>query len=156
MANTYADVIYDDFALAFNYSPLNWFTPDTAPRDFASVPFLDTLVDGTYHATGTVNASCTVSFSGESIRLYGVVGTAGGNYQIDLSQSGGALPSTVIKSSYAAVNTSNAVLFEQTGLNASQSYAVTITNLGDQGNSSIGTQLMLDYGVVSARIGGPG
>ncbi|KAM0752039.1 hypothetical protein T439DRAFT_199691 [Meredithblackwellia eburnea MCA 4105] len=141
-------VTLDDFSTIFAYSGL-WTAPDTSTTNFpGSDSFLLSLVDGTYHRTSSVNSSVSLNFTGLSISLYGVAGPNAGYYDVTLD---GASATSAPVNAYSPTNSSNHLLFSKTGLSSGQ-HSITLTNRGSNGNSTMGSELWLDYGQVLTTV----
>lgn len=158
----------DDFAANFNWSSA-WTAPDTSTVGYPNGDsFLTTLVDGTYHET-SVNSQTTLSFAGEllpgpigclkltqytkgsALYLYGVAGPSQGFYTVNLDHGATSAP----LSAFASANSSNHLLWSASDL-AEGDHTLEITNLGQNGNSSVGDSLLIDYALLTTIAGAEG
>lgn len=164
-ASLLVNATLDDFASAFSYSSA-WTAPDTSARGYPNGDtFLSTLVDGTYHAASSPNQTTALSFSGKlscaidrghrahscllgsAVYLYGVAGPSQGFYSLTLDGRSTSAP----LSAFASSNISNTLLWSASDL-SSDPHTLEITNLGQNGNSSVGNALLIDYALVTAVI----
>jgi hypothetical protein len=104
--------------------------------------------DGTVHITSQPSAYVNLSFVGTDIYLYGSSGPSSGSYSVTLDGQT-ALPS----SAYAAENsTLPYLLYSASNLSASEAHSLQLTNLGNEGNTTIGTDLLFDYALLTVPI----
>jgi len=83
--------------------------------------------------------------------LYGVAGPSQGFYTINLDHGATSAP----LSAFASANTSNHLLWSAVDL-AEGDHTLEITNLGQNGNSSVGESLLIDYALLTAVGGAEG
>lgn len=103
--------------------------------------------DSTAHFTSNTSAFVNLSFVGTDIALYGASGPAFGSYQVELD---GQLTNAT---AYASENgTLPHLLYSSSGLNASQSHSLVLRNLGNNGNTSQGSQMLLDYATLTVPV----
>lgn len=103
--------------------------------------------DRTAHFTSNSSAYVNLSFVGSGIALYGASGPSYGSYQVELD--GQITDSTA----YAAENgTLPHLLYSSSGLNASQPHSLVLRNLGNNGNTTQGSQMLLDYATLTVAV----
>ncbi|ORY92561.1 hypothetical protein BCR35DRAFT_298021 [Leucosporidium creatinivorum] len=141
----------DDFAANFNWSSA-WTAPDTSAVGYPNGDsFLETLVDGTYHETASANTTTSLSFAGSALYLYGVAGPSQGFYTLNLDNGATSAP----LSAFASANSSNHLLWSAVDL-AEGDHTLEITNLGQNGDSSVGESLLIDYALLTVVAGAEG
>lgn len=103
--------------------------------------------DGTAHFTTNTSAFVNLTFVGTDIALYGASGPQFGSYQVELDGQ------TTTSSAYASQNgTLPHLLFGSAGLNATQTHSLVLRNLGNNGNSTQGEEMLLDYAVLTVPV----
>ncbi|KAK9893956.1 hypothetical protein P389DRAFT_111002 [Cystobasidium minutum MCA 4210] len=138
------NVTIDDFDALFVYSDDAAFNTNDPSRNESS---FRTFHDATAHFTSNTSAYVNLSFVGTDIALYGASGPEYGNYQVVLD--GQSTDATA----YAANNgTLPYLLYSASGLNVSQPHQLTLRNLGNNGNETQGSRLLLDYATVTVPL----
>lgn len=96
--------------------------------------------DGTAHFTSNSSAYVNLTFTGSGLDIYGASGPAYGSYSVEVDGQ------TTTASAYAPVNgTLPHLLYTTSGLNVSQQHSLVLRNLGNNGNSTQGSRMLLDF-----------
>ncbi|KAJ4470965.1 hypothetical protein J3R30DRAFT_3215805, partial [Lentinula aciculospora] len=134
------NVTVDDFDSVLSYADQSvWTTPDPSSSDYhpESSPWLL----GTFHKTGTVNASVSFNFTGPALYIYGFSGPEYGSYEVQLD----SLSTTA--SAYSSSNgTTPHLLYESNNLTYGE-HELTLRNLGalSSNRDGGGNSLLFDF-----------
>ncbi|RXW18095.1 hypothetical protein EST38_g7766 [Candolleomyces aberdarensis] len=152
---TYANVTIDDFSPLFTYSGTvgaggDWLSPLTDSQMSAArpVPQRDWFL-GTYRRTQTRNATIRIEFWGSEIHLYGDTGPAYGAYSLQLDQGTPDLRSAF----YPALAVGPAHYLHSLRNLTEGRHELVITNLGTREGLVEGEGFLLDYVLVTQKVG---
>lgn len=109
------------------------------------------FLDGTAHFTSNSSAYVNLTFAGTGLDIYGASGPAYGSYSVELDGQ------TTTATAYAPVNgTLPHLLYTTSDLNTSQQHFLVLRNLGNNGNSTQGSQMLLDFARLTVPVAARG
>lgn len=92
-----------------------------------------------------------MTFIGTGIELYGASGPAFGSYSVELDGQ------NTTSTAFSATNgTLPHLLYSTSGLNVSQQHSLVLRNLGNDGNTTQGSQMLLDFAKLTVPIAAEG
>lgn len=142
------NVTIDDFDALWTYSDDSaFYTNDPSKNEEAFAVFRD----GTAHFTSNASAYVNLTFVGTGLDIYGASGPAYGSYDVQIDGQ------STIATAYAPENgTTPYLMYTTSGLNVSQEHTLVLRNLGNNGNTTQGSLMLLDFASLSVPISAQG